>query len=136
MNTPIRRLAYVVLAMFTALLLASTWIQFVQADDLRERPNNRRTLIDTYSRERGAILVDGDAVARSWPPTTTWSGSAATTRPPAMRTSPATGPSSTARAWGWSGPATACSRAPTTASSTSGWSTSSPVARRRAPPWS
>ena len=65
MNTPIRRLAYVVLAMFTALLLASTWIQFVQADDLRERPNNRRTLIDTYSRERGAILVDGDAVARS-----------------------------------------------------------------------
>ena len=65
MNTPIRRLAYVVLAMFTALLLASTWIQFVQADDLRDRPNNRRTLIDTYSRERGAILVDGDAVARS-----------------------------------------------------------------------
>ena len=65
MNTPIRRLAYVVLAMFTALLMASTWIQFVQADDLRDRPNNRRTLIDAYGRERGAILVDGDAVARS-----------------------------------------------------------------------
>ena len=67
MNTPIRRLAYVVIAMFTALLLATTWIQFVSADDLRERPGNRRTLIDTYSRERGAILVDGTAIARSEP---------------------------------------------------------------------
>ena len=39
MNTPIRRLAYVVIAMFTALLLATTWIQFVSADDLREPPS-------------------------------------------------------------------------------------------------
>jgi penicillin-binding protein A len=67
MNTPIRRLAFVVIAMFTALLLATTWVQFVSAEDLRERPNNRRTLIDTYSRERGAILVDGAAIARSEP---------------------------------------------------------------------
>ena len=65
MNTPIRRLAMVVFLMFTALLMATTWIQFVQADDLRERPGNRRTLIDSYSRERGAILVDGTPVARS-----------------------------------------------------------------------
>lgn len=65
MNTPIRRLSVVVLLMFTALLLATTWIQFVQADELRERPDNRRTLIDSYSRDRGAILVDGTAVARS-----------------------------------------------------------------------
>ncbi|MFK5633374.1 MULTISPECIES: peptidoglycan D,D-transpeptidase FtsI family protein [unclassified Ornithinimicrobium] len=65
MNTPIRRLALVVLVLFTALLLATTWIQFVTADDLRERPGNRRTLIESYARERGAILVDGTAVARS-----------------------------------------------------------------------
>ncbi|MFK5688256.1 peptidoglycan D,D-transpeptidase FtsI family protein [Ornithinimicrobium sp. LYQ92] len=65
MNTPIRRLALVVFAMFTALLLATTWIQFVQADDLRERPDNRRTLIDSYSRDRGAILVDGTPIAAS-----------------------------------------------------------------------
>ncbi|QFG67368.1 peptidoglycan D,D-transpeptidase FtsI family protein [Ornithinimicrobium pratense] len=67
MNTPIRRLAVVIFAMFTALLMASTWIQFVQADDLRERADNRRTLMDTYSRDRGAILVNGTAVARSEP---------------------------------------------------------------------
>ncbi len=65
MNTPIRRLAFLIMAMFTALLLATTWIQFVAAGDLRERPGNRRTLIETYSRERGAILVDGTAIARS-----------------------------------------------------------------------
>lgn len=65
MNTPIRRLALVVFAMFTALLLATTWIQFVQADDLRDRPDNRRTLIDSYSRDRGAILVDGTPIAAS-----------------------------------------------------------------------
>ena len=65
MNSPIRRLSVVVLAMFTALLLSTTWIQFVQADRLRELPNNRRTLIDTYSRDRGAILVDSEPIARS-----------------------------------------------------------------------
>src|SRR5699024_4806544 len=64
-NTPIRRLAVVIMLMFTALLLSTTWIQFVQAEELRERPGNRRTLIETYSRDRGAILVDGTAVARS-----------------------------------------------------------------------
>ncbi|WP_321166169.1 hypothetical protein [Serinicoccus sp. CNJ-927] len=67
MNTPIRRLALVVFAMFTALLISTTWIQFVQAEDLRERPGNRRTLIDNYSRDRGAILVDGTPIATSEP---------------------------------------------------------------------
>jgi peptidoglycan glycosyltransferase len=64
-NTPIRRLAVVVMLMFAALLLSTTWIQFVQAEDLRETAGNRRTLIESYSRDRGAILVDGTAVARS-----------------------------------------------------------------------
>lgn len=67
MNTPIRRLAVVVFVMFAALLVSTTWIQFVQAEDLRERPGNRRTLIDTYSRDRGAILVDGTPIATSEP---------------------------------------------------------------------
>ena len=65
MNTPIRRLAIVVFAMFAALLISTTWVQFVQAEDLRERPGNRRTLIDSYSRDRGAILVDGTPIASS-----------------------------------------------------------------------
>lgn len=67
MNTPIRRLAFLVFAMFAALLLSTTYIQFVQADDLQERPGNRRTLLESYSRDRGAIVVDGTAVADSRP---------------------------------------------------------------------
>ena len=65
MNTPIRRIGIVVAAMFCALLMSSTFIQFVQAKDLQERPNNRRTLLASYSKERGSILVGGDAVAVS-----------------------------------------------------------------------
>ena len=65
MNNPIRRLALVIALMFTSLLVASTWIQYVTADDLRDKPGNRRTLLATYSRERGQILVGNQAVARS-----------------------------------------------------------------------
>ncbi|MDF8263960.1 peptidoglycan D,D-transpeptidase FtsI family protein [Luteipulveratus flavus] len=65
MNAPIRRIGIVVAAMFCALLMSSTLIQFVQAKDLRERPGNRRTLLASYSKERGSILVGGNAVAVS-----------------------------------------------------------------------
>jgi peptidoglycan glycosyltransferase len=66
-NSPIRRLSTVVALLFTALLVSSTYIQFVQASELQERPDNRRTLLATYARERGEILVDGTPVAKSVP---------------------------------------------------------------------
>lgn len=65
MNNPIRRLAFVIALMFCALLVASTSIQYFQADELRNKPGNRRTLLATYSRERGQILVGNQAVAVS-----------------------------------------------------------------------
>ncbi len=67
MNAPIRRLSAVVALLFMTLLVSSTWIQFVQAKELQERPDNRRTLLATYARERGQILVDGAPVAKSVP---------------------------------------------------------------------
>jgi peptidoglycan glycosyltransferase len=67
MNTPIRRLALLVFAMFSTLLIATTWIQFVQADELRDRPNNRRTLVENYSQDRGPILADNSILAQSEP---------------------------------------------------------------------
>ncbi len=67
MNPPIRRLAALVLALFGALLLSSTYIQFVQASTLRDKPGNRRTLLESYSRQRGPILVNGTPIARSVP---------------------------------------------------------------------
>ena len=65
MNNPIRRLSLLVAALFCTLFIATSWIQFVQAGELRDRPGNRRTLLASYSQERGAILVGGEAVARS-----------------------------------------------------------------------
>jgi peptidoglycan glycosyltransferase len=66
-NAPIRRLSAVVALLFLTLLVSSTWIQFVQAKELQERPDNRRTLLATYARERGQILVDGAPMAKSVP---------------------------------------------------------------------
>lgn len=67
MNQPIRRLSFLVAMLFGALLISTTWIQFVQAQSLDNRPGNRRTLLASYSRERGAILVGGSPVAKSVP---------------------------------------------------------------------
>jgi peptidoglycan glycosyltransferase len=64
-NAPIRRLSTVVALLFSALLISSTFIQFVQAKQLQDRPDNRRTLLANYARERGQILVDGTPVAKS-----------------------------------------------------------------------
>ena len=65
MNAPIRRLSVVVALLFASLLLSSTSISFVQAASLRDKPGNRRTLLENYARERGPILVAGAPVARS-----------------------------------------------------------------------
>lgn len=67
MNAPIRRLGTVVALMFCALLIASTTIQFVQAKSLAAKPGNTRTRIATFTRDRGSILVGGQAVAESKP---------------------------------------------------------------------
>jgi peptidoglycan glycosyltransferase len=65
MNSPIRRLSAVVALLFGALLISSTIIQVAQARSLQDRPDNRRTLLAGYARERGQILIGGAAVAKS-----------------------------------------------------------------------
>ncbi|EWT00355.1 cell division protein FtsI [Intrasporangium oryzae NRRL B-24470] len=67
MNTPIRRLSVVMAALFTTLLVSTTLIQFVQAKTLDAMPANKRTILDNYARERGSIIVGGQAVAKSVP---------------------------------------------------------------------
>ncbi|GGS18814.1 MULTISPECIES: peptidoglycan D,D-transpeptidase FtsI family protein [Actinokineospora] len=57
MNTPLRRVGMAMLAMIVLLLLNSTYIQVIKADDYREDPRNRRVLLEEYARERGKILV-------------------------------------------------------------------------------
>jgi len=66
-NKPIRVVAVFSLMLFLALLVNSTYLMYVRSDDLSKDPRNRRIITATFSRERGAILVGKDAVARSVP---------------------------------------------------------------------
>jgi len=66
-NKPIRTMAIVCMALFMALLLNTTYLQYVQAGDLNSRNDNKRVRDAEFSRKRGAILVAGDAIAQSKP---------------------------------------------------------------------
>lgn len=67
MNKPIRVVAVFCLLLFVALLVNSTYLMYARSGDLAEDPRNRRIITAAFSRERGAILVGNDAVARSVP---------------------------------------------------------------------
>jgi peptidoglycan glycosyltransferase len=67
MNRELKRVSIVVLLMFVALLTSTTVIQAFQADNLAADARNTRTLYDSYSVERGPILVAGSAIAQSVP---------------------------------------------------------------------
>lgn len=67
MNVPLRRVASVVLVMFLALMVSTTYIQVFQADQLNNDPRNVRTIYREYGNFRGPIVVGGEAVASSSP---------------------------------------------------------------------
>lgn len=67
MNAPIRRVFLVVMVMFVALMVSVTAIQFFQAGSLNADGRNVRTLYREYGRDRGPIVVGGEAVAVSVP---------------------------------------------------------------------
>lgn len=65
MNTPLRRVATVMLVMFLALMASATWVQYVQAPSLNADSRNVRTLYREFGNARGPIVVAGEAVAQS-----------------------------------------------------------------------
>lgn len=67
MTRELRRVSIVVLVMFVALMAGVSLIQVFQQDELRADERNARTMYDSYSAQRGPILVDGDVIARSVP---------------------------------------------------------------------
>jgi peptidoglycan glycosyltransferase len=67
MNKPIRTMAIVCMVLFLALLTNSTYLQYIRADELNSRNDNKRVRDAEFSRERGAILVRGSSVAESVP---------------------------------------------------------------------
>ncbi|MBX3095124.1 MAG: penicillin-binding protein 2 [Cryobacterium sp.] len=67
MITEIKRVSAVVLIMVFALMTSSTIITAFEVDNLRADGRNVRTLYDSYSAERGPILVGGRVIAESLP---------------------------------------------------------------------
>ena len=65
MNKPIRTISIFCLLLFLALMVNATYLQYYKAGALDEDPRNRRVLAESFSGERGAILVGRDAVAES-----------------------------------------------------------------------
>lgn len=67
MNQAIRSAWIVAIGMFALVLGSLTYVQFFQAQELNDNPWNNRQLYQDFGRERGAILVDGRAIADSVP---------------------------------------------------------------------
>src|SRR5260370_5869588 len=65
MNSSLRRISVVVMALIVLLLLNATMTQVFAADGLRAAPRNQRVLLDEYSRQRGQIIAGGQLLAYS-----------------------------------------------------------------------
>ncbi len=67
---PLRKVGTAVVVLMTILLANITYIQVVKSDAYRQDPNNTRTLLEEYNRQRGQIVAAGGVVlARSDPST-------------------------------------------------------------------
>ncbi|WP_369370383.1 peptidoglycan D,D-transpeptidase FtsI family protein [Promicromonospora sp. Populi] len=68
MNATLRRLSTVVMVMFLALMVSTTWIQFVSAESLNADGRNVRGIYSSLARDRGPIVVSGgDPIVTSVP---------------------------------------------------------------------
>lgn len=67
MNKELRRVSTVLLMMFVALFVSTSVIQVIAVDALEDDDRNVRVLYDSFSTERGPILVDGVPIAESQP---------------------------------------------------------------------
>lgn len=65
MNRELKRVVIVIMAMFVSLLISSSTIQVLAADELARDQRNVRSVYDAYKTQRGAILVDGTPIAFS-----------------------------------------------------------------------
>lgn len=65
MNKPLRRVAVFCGLLVIALLVRVNWIQFVEADELRNHEDNRRVAIERYAHPRGNIIVGDKAITGS-----------------------------------------------------------------------
>ncbi|MCU1541061.1 MAG: penicillin-binding protein 2, partial [Arthrobacter sp.] len=69
MNQAIRNAWIAAIAMFALIFGALSYVQVVGADELKANAWNKRTLLQNYCNDRGAIIVGGTPVAESVPAT-------------------------------------------------------------------
>ncbi|BDZ45396.1 cell division protein FtsI [Naasia aerilata] len=67
MNRELKRISVLVVLMFAVLFGSTSIIQVFQVDNLRTDSRNVRTLYQSYSAQRGSILVAGQPIAQSVP---------------------------------------------------------------------
>ncbi|MBU7597864.1 penicillin-binding protein 2 [Streptomyces sp. P38-E01] len=65
MNKPLRRVAIFCGLLIMALMVRVNWVQFVQAEDLKNHEGNRRVAIERYAHPRGNIIVEGKSITGS-----------------------------------------------------------------------
>ncbi|MFE9631737.1 peptidoglycan D,D-transpeptidase FtsI family protein [Streptomyces sp. NPDC006463] len=65
MNKPLRRISLFCGLLVLALLIRTNWLQYVQAEELSTRKENRRVQIAQYATERGNIIVNGEPITGS-----------------------------------------------------------------------
>jgi peptidoglycan glycosyltransferase len=66
-NKTLRRLTTIVMVMFLALMVSTTWIQFVEAESLNNNGRNSRRLFREFNVHRGPILAGDVTLAESVP---------------------------------------------------------------------
>jgi peptidoglycan glycosyltransferase len=68
MNRQISRLGVAMLVLFSALFVQLNLVQVIRADELRDHPANRRSILQDFGRPRGVVqTADGVVLARSVP---------------------------------------------------------------------
>ncbi|WP_425955530.1 peptidoglycan D,D-transpeptidase FtsI family protein [Xylanimonas sp. McL0601] len=67
MNTTLRRLSSVVMVMFLALMVSTTYVQYWRADRLNNDGRNVRSIFREFNNARGPIVVAGQPIAESVP---------------------------------------------------------------------
>ncbi|WP_110207126.1 peptidoglycan D,D-transpeptidase FtsI family protein [Nocardioides daejeonensis] len=65
MNKPIRTMSLFCMLLLLLLLGNVTYLQYIKAEDYNDNPLNARVKVETLSRERGSILVNGRKIAES-----------------------------------------------------------------------
>jgi peptidoglycan glycosyltransferase len=64
-NQAIRNSWIAAIAMFALIFGALSYVQVIGADDLKDNPWNKRSLLQNYCNDRGAIIVGGTPIAQS-----------------------------------------------------------------------